>query len=212
MSTTSPAFWDGVARRYSDMKMRNPDEYEKTLALVRAYLEPDDRVLELGCGTGTTAITLAGNVGQYIASDYSSEMIAIADEKRSGSAIANLEFHVGKLGDGSLPEGSFDVVLGFNLLHLLPDRPQAFTEIAKTLKQGGFFISKTPCLGGIFRVLQPVVAALRIMGKAPEFHFVSPARLEQEIRQAGFEIVETGDYPKRPARRFIVAKKSASPF
>jgi hypothetical protein len=46
-----------------------------------------------------------------------------------------------------------------------------------------------------------------LRGKAPDFHFLSPGRLEQKIRQAGFEIVETGDYPKHPTRRFIVAGK-----
>ena len=207
MSNESAAFWDRVARRYANMSMRNPSEYEKTLDLIRAYLRPNDRVLELGCGTGTTAVKLAAAVARYIASDYSAEMIAIAAEKRSEARAANLEVAVGDVCDGTLPEGPFDVILGFNLLHLLPNRRLAFDEIARNLRQGGLFISKTPCLGGLYRVLQPVVALFRMMGKAPEFHFLSPGRLEREIMQAGFEIVETGDYPKRPPRRFVVARK-----
>ncbi len=207
MNTRSVAFWDRVARRYAKMSMRNPADYEKTLNRIRAYLGPDDRVLELGCGTGTTALTLSACVGTYIASDYSPEMIAIVNEKRSDAMIENLEVSVGQLCDGSLPEGPFDVILGFNLLHLLPNRRMAFEDVARNLRPGGLFISKTPCLGGLYRVLQPVVAIFRMMGKAPDFHFLSPARLEREIRQAGFEIVEAGDYPKRPPRRFIVARK-----
>lgn len=207
MTNRSAAFWDRVARRYAKMSMRNPADYEKTLDRIRAYLRPDDRVLELGCGTGTTALTLSAFVGTYIASDYSPEMIAIVNEKRSEAKVANLEVSVGEICDGSLPGGPFDVILGFNLLHLLPNRRLAFDDIAQNLRPGGLFISKTPCLGGLYRVLEPVVAVLRMMGKAPDFHFLSPACLEQEIRQAGFEIVETGDYPKRPPRRYIVARK-----
>lgn len=207
MTHHSAAFWDRMARRYANMSMRNPADYEKTLNLIRAYLGPDDRVLELGCGTGTTALRLAAAVGQYIASDYSAQMIAIADQKRSEAMVENLEVTVGQLCDGSLPKGPFDVILGFNLLHLLPDRRLAFEDIAQNLRPGGLFISKTPCLGGLYRVLEPVVAIFHMMGKVPDFHFLSPARLEKEIRQAGFEIVETGDYPKRPPRRFIVARK-----
>lgn len=207
MSNHPSAFWDRVARRYAEMSVRNPADYERTLNLIRVHLKPTDRVLELGCGTGTTALKLAGEVGTYVASDYSAEMIAIADEKRSKARIANLEVTVGQVCDGSLSEGPFDVILGFNLLHLLADRRLAFDDISRKLRPGGLFISKTPCLGGAYRVLQPVVAALRMAGKAPEFHFLSPARLEQEIAQAGFEIVETGDYPNRPPRRFILAMK-----
>ena len=207
MNDNPAAFWDGIARRYANMSMRNPAEYDMTLNLIRAHLGPDDRVLELGCGTGTTAVNLANAVGSYVASDYSSEMIAIAGEKQSAAMVKNLDLCVGQVCDGSLPEGPFDVILGFNLLHLLPDRRQAFEEIGQNLRRGGLFISKTPCLGGVYRVLQPVVAALRLMGKAPDFHFLTPTALEREIIQAGFEIVEAGDYPKRPPRRFIVARR-----
>ena len=79
-------------------------------------------MLELGCGTGTTAIKLSATVGTYIASDYSPEMITIVDEKESEAMVANLEVAVGQICKGSLPEGPFDAILGFNLLHSLPDR------------------------------------------------------------------------------------------
>ena len=35
------------------------------------------------------------------------------------------------------------------------------------------------------------------------------ARLEDAVTRAGFDIIETGDYPNRPASRFIVARKPA---
>lgn len=210
MNNAPSAFWDRVARRYANMQMRDPETYEKTLERVRAHLKPGDRVLELGCGTGATALRLRDAVGGYVASDYSAEMIAIAAERRAEVGVGNLELCVGQLGDGSLPDGPFDAILGFNLLHLLPDRRRAFEEVAEKLQPGGLFISKTPCLGGLFRVFQPLVSALRLMGKAPDFTFLAPARLERDITMAGFDIVESGDYPKRPPRRFIVARKSLS--
>lgn len=207
MNTDSSAFWDKIARRYASMTIRNPEAYEMTLDLVRARLRPDDRVLELGCGTGSTALCLADAVAHYVGNDYAAEMIAIADEKRAEAQVENLVFCTGQLGDGSLPEGPFDAILGFNVLHLLLDRQVAFANIAQHLKPGGLFISKTPCLGGVFRLLQPVVAVMRLMGKAPKLAFLSPARLERDIKAAGFEILETGSYPKRPPSRFIVARK-----
>ena len=207
MTNDSAAFWNKVARRYAGMTIRNPEAYEVTLDLVRARLRPEDHVLELGCGTGTTALRLADAVAHYVGNDYAPEMIAIAEEKRTDAQVENLVFCTGQLGDGSLPKGPFDVILGFNVLHLLPDRQSAFANIAQSLQPGGLLISKTPCLGGVYRLLQPLVAVMRLMGKAPKLSFLTPARLERDIKGAGFEILETGSYPKRPPSRFIVAQK-----
>jgi SAM-dependent methyltransferase len=201
------AFWDRVAQRYSKMEMRNPDAYETTLTLVKARLRPQDRALELGCGTGATALRLAPCVAAYVAIDYSSAMIAIAQEAQSNAAMENLTPVVAGLGDGSMPEGPYDAILAFNLLHLLPDRTAAFKEIFELTRPGGYLISKTPCLGGLFRVFQPVLRVLRLFGKAPDFNFITPATLERDIVRAGFEIIERGDYPAKPPRRFIVAQR-----
>jgi ubiquinone/menaquinone biosynthesis C-methylase UbiE len=201
------SFWDRVARRYAAMPMRNPDTYEATLERIRAHLKPTDRVLELGCGTGSTALRLAPLVAQYTAVDFSAEMIAIAREKQAEGEVANLDFVVVTVADGSFPDGPFDAILAFNVLHLLPDRDTAFADTFGRLRTGGLFISKTPCLGGVYRVLQPVVAILRLFGKAPRLAFLTPRSLEREITQAGFEIREHGNYPARPPSRFIVAAK-----
>ena len=111
------------------------------------------------------------------------------------------------LEDGVLPRGPDNVVTGFNLLHLLPDPAHGLRAIAKLVRPGGFFISKTPCLAGRYSLLKPVIGAMRLAGNAPKVHFLSPARLQQAVTQAGFEIIETGDFPKSPPSHFIVARR-----
>lgn len=207
-SKDTSAFWDSVAPRYARMALRNPAAYEQTLDLVKAHLQPDSRVLELGCGTGTTAMRLAPFVAQYDASDYSAEMITIAKEKKADEEVHNLALHVARCGDGSLPRGPFDMVLGFNILHLLPDRSAAFAEVFELLHPGGLFISKTPCLGGIYRLLAPVVTLLRLFGKAPQFTFLSANALERDITNAGFTIRARGAHPEGSVRHYIVAEKA----
>jgi SAM-dependent methyltransferase len=204
----SPAFWNHVARRYAGMAVRNPAAYEATLDRVCANLQPQDRILEFGCGTGATAQRLAPLVGHYTATDYSAKMIAIACEKQAEAEINNLDFHITGAGEGTTPEGAFDAVLAFNILHLLPDRRRTLDDTLRNLRPGGLFISKTSCLGGIYRILQPVVAALRLFGKAPSLNFLTPASLQRELTDYGFEIREYGDYPARLPSRFIVAIKT----
>lgn len=205
--TPQAAFWNRVARRYAGMPIRSPEAWETTLERTRAHLAPDAKVLELGCGTGSTALRLAPHAARYEATDDASEMIAIACERLDGADLPGLRFHVARPGDGTLPEGEFDAVLAFNLLHLLPDLPGALSETHGLLKTGGLLITKTPCLGGRYLALWPVIAALRLFGKAPPLRFVRPARLEAIIEQAGFAIEERGDYPARPPSRFVVARR-----
>ena len=189
------------------MDIRNPDAYEQTLDSIRAHMSEKDCVLELGCGTGTTAFRLAQNVRRYVASDYSSEMIDIALERQPPETRENLDFHVGQIGDENHPTGPFNMVLCFNFLHLLDDRKAMLAEIHKSLEPGGMFISKTPCVSGFFRLLGPVVLILHAFGKAPAFKFLSSKQLEAEIKTAGFENIETARHPEGSVRHVIVARK-----
>jgi SAM-dependent methyltransferase len=205
--TPQAAFWNGMARRYAASPMRSPENWEKTLDLTRARLSPGAEVLELGCGTGSTALRLAPHVARYVATDDAGAMIDIARQKLAAEPVGGLSFAAARPGDGSLPPGPFDAVTAFNLLHLLPDLPTALAETRGLLKPGGLLIAKTPCLGGRYLALWPVVAALRLFGKAPPLRFLRPARLEAIIEAAGFAIEERGDYPARPPSRFVVARR-----
>jgi SAM-dependent methyltransferase len=203
----SKAFWDRVARRYADMPIRDPEGYERTLDAIRTRLGPSDTVLEVGCGTGTTALHLAKNVQRYVATDSSAEMIVIASEKVAAAGLENVSAVRAAPCDASMPEGPFDVVIAMNVVHLLPQRQAALQDIAGRLRRGGLFISKTPCLSGGWRLIAPLILALRLIGKAPAFRFLSPAKLDQDIQNAGFELIESRTEPNRPPRHFVVARK-----
>ena len=53
-------FWDGAAENYAKSPIRDVEAYNYTLERTRTYLSPTDKVLEVGCGTGSTALLLAG--------------------------------------------------------------------------------------------------------------------------------------------------------
>ena len=201
-------FWDRIARRYAEQPVKDQTSYERTLERTRAHLDAGDRVLEVGCGTGSTALTLAGSVACLIASDISPEMIAIAGEKAQAAGVGNVDFVCSDIA-GHVGRGErYDAVLAFNLLHLLRDPEGEVTALGGLVRPGGLFISKTVCLAEAGWYLRPVVWVMRLIGKAPHVRFFRIAELEALIAGAGFEIVETGTYPASPPSRFVVATKS----
>jgi len=214
MSNTS-TFWDRIAEKYAKKPVRDPDAYARTLERVRSYLADSDSVPELGSGTGTTALLLADSVGHLTASDLSPNMIGIAAEKVKRQGTANVAFLSADLFDPALGEGPYDAVLAFNLLHLLPDTAEAVRHIHGLLKPGGYFISKTFCLPEarlplLYRAMRLALPVLQWLGKAPYVNFMRTGELQGIIAAAGFDIVETGDYPASPPNRFIVARKAST--
>lgn len=205
----SKKFWDGMADKYAKLPIKDIESYEYTLGRTRRYLEETFNVLEVGCGTGSTALELADNVKHIMAADISDEMIEIAKVKAQQNGTLNVSFAQCDLGHGLPGQRPFDVILAFNLLHLLPNAENVVADIASRLEKGGIFISKTPCLAGYVWKYLPFIKLLQLFGKAPFVRILSVKAVEKMIEDAGFDILEKGDFPYSPPCRYIVAVKTA---
>ena len=210
MSTASDTrFWDRTSRKYAAAAIADQAGYERTLDRTKALLEPGDRVLELGCGTGTTALRLAGAVQSYLATDISADMIAIAEEKQAAGAVPALVFRA-TTAEALGPEaGPFNAVLGFNYLHLVRDLPGTLSRIHALLAAEGLFISKTPCVGEMNPLIRLALPVMQAIGKAPYVSVFRAADLRHKIAAAGFDILADESHsPKDKARRpYIVARR-----
>lgn len=208
------AFWDKAAPKYAKSQIADQAAYEHTLGRTRTYLNVNDSVLELGCGTGSTALLLAPDVKHITAFDISTGMLNIAKEKAAQAGVDNLSFQVG----ADVPtQGQYDVVMGYSLFHLVPDMEKRFSQIYELLPKGGYFISKTVCLedlgagiGGRLKSLAIRIAipVMQRFGKAPYVRCFTAKELEYAVTAAGFAIIESGNHPKGPPpARYIVARK-----
>jgi SAM-dependent methyltransferase len=203
-------FWDRFARRYAAAKIGDPEGYETTIRRVRGLLSPDDTVLEIGCGTGTTALRLADCTRRLRATDGSSAMIAIAREKLAAQPLPQLRFEVADA--DAAPTGSepLDAVLAFNVLHLVPDLDRTLRALRPALKPGGLFVSKTPCLAEmnplVPRLLVPLLRVLRL---GPPVASFDAAQLRAAFERNGFEVeaVERHGTRRKDVRAFIVARR-----
>lgn len=201
-------FWNTRARGYAKSKIQDMAGYERTLERTRAHLSAGATVLELGCGTGTTAIKLAPSVGRLVATDISSEMIAIGGEKAAEAGVGNVEFRAAPSTAVLGPDGGYDAVLAFNLLHLVEDRAALYADVRRLLKPGGVFISKTPCIAEMSSPLLFVLPLMQAIGQAPYVARFTAAEFEREIEVAGFSIAvrERHGSGKKDGRIFLVAR------
>jgi ubiquinone/menaquinone biosynthesis C-methylase UbiE len=203
-------FWNLMARRYSRQPVGDMAAYEATLDHVRRHLSADDHVLEIGCGTGTTALKLADSARHITATDYSSTMIGIATEKAAHQGVQAVAFRQATVFDEAFEPASFDAVLAFNLLHLMRDQAAVLRRVRELLRPDGLFMSKTPCLAGKGAVLKGGLSFLGWTGLLPRVRFMSVDELDGIVAAAGFEIVDGGLYPASLPSRFVVARKPAA--
>ncbi|GGC48178.1 class I SAM-dependent methyltransferase [Chelatococcus reniformis] len=211
MSTAHDArFWDRTSRSYARSKITDAAGYERTLGRTRELLKPDDRVLELGCGTGTTAFRLADGVAHYLATDFSSRMIAIAQAKRAEAPIPALAFQTATADQLAAAAATFSAVLAFNYLHLVRDVPGTLRHIQALLAPGGFFITKTPCLADMNALLRlAVMPAMRALGRAPHVSVFGVDELRRLMADAAFDVLSTEHHAStdRDKRHYIVARR-----
>lgn len=211
--TDDVEFWNKLAPRYAKLPIGDPDGYAYTLGRTKTYLAEGDRVLEIGGGTGSTAIELAPNVAEYKTTDISQGMTEIAREKIALAGHRNLTAETARLEDIETPEVGYDAVLALNLIHLLPNLEDALAGISALTRPGGLFIQKTPMGfdGRVplkFRLMQGVIPIMQLFGRAPDtVVFPKPAHMEKALDAAGFEIIELHIDSGFPPRQYIVARK-----
>jgi len=204
----SDKFWDKTAEKYSKKAVPDEEKYRQKLSETQEFLSGDMHILELGCGTGTTAIYHSPHVRKIDAIDISENMIEIGREKAEAANVSNLTFSLGTLEEFNADSSSLDAVLGLNVIHLVPKRKELITEIARILKPGGIFVSSTGCLGNShFRFLKILIPILKPLGVMPEVFMFSEAELAAEIKNSGFSIERQWHYGPQNIKVFIVAKK-----
>jgi ubiquinone/menaquinone biosynthesis C-methylase UbiE len=122
----------------------NPESLQKWI-FSKIQLQENERVLELGCGTGqlwlenledipaTCSITL---------SDFSKEMVNKAKNNLQPLNLP-IDFEIIDAENIPYPNQVFDMAIGCHMLYHIPDIPKTLMSINRVLKPGGRFISTT---------------------------------------------------------------------
>lgn len=126
--------------RHLDKASANDQVRHSKLRLINEFLKPckGDRILDVGCGAGHDAKTLAGLIGRngrVVGIDCSSIMIREA-RRRTRLLCLPVEFRIGDAHHLDFPDNTFDgCLVASTFMHL--DRPQlALSEIVRVMKPG----------------------------------------------------------------------------
>jgi 2-polyprenyl-3-methyl-5-hydroxy-6-metoxy-1,4-benzoquinol methylase len=207
----SESMWNRLAKTYDTPGVSLGENDLKIIEHAKKYLNSGSIVMDYGCATGSIAIELAGIAEAVYGIDFSAKMIEIAERKAGESNLANVHFLKATIFDDKLEEGSFDLILGLSILHLIKDPTLVVTRINQLLKPGGIFISATPCLGiNTFRstLIRVPLLVLSKLGILPHINFFSVSGLAASIKNQNFDIIENECISDNPVTdAFIVARK-----
>lgn len=106
-------------------------------------LTPDDRLLDVGCGTGAASRAAAQIAGSVVGVDLSPQMIREAVD-RAGD-IENVRFEIGDAEHLAFAGGAFTAVLCSNSFHHYPDPVRAVGEMRRVLARGGRLVLGDAC-------------------------------------------------------------------
>jgi 2-polyprenyl-3-methyl-5-hydroxy-6-metoxy-1,4-benzoquinol methylase len=199
--------WDRFAKNFDKHARHFNEAHDKILESTKKYLNEKDIVLDYGCATGAFTIEIAGNVKKIYGIDISPKMIDSAKRKKTEQKIENINFKQSIIFDESLKKETFDVVLAFNIFHLLDDVQKALYRINELLKPGGLLISAVPCMGDKRSFLNIMILILAKILGIQYMRFFKISNLKDMITNGNFKIVEAEKITPDSTEYFIVSNK-----
>ncbi len=129
-------------------------------AIQRMDIQPDERVLEVGVGTGINLPLYPKNCS-VTGIDFSGSMLEIARERAARKDIQNVRLLQMDAADLKFADDSFDIVYAPYLISVVPDPVRVAQEMRRVCRAGGriiilnHFLSPNPLLSRIERLISP---------------------------------------------------------
>jgi ubiquinone/menaquinone biosynthesis C-methylase UbiE len=128
-------YFDDEAGRYETRRYWRHVLREQARTLAALELQPSDRLLDVGCGTGAAVRKAAATVSEAVGLDLSPRMIEQA--RRLAASLDNVEFELGDAEQLPFTDGAFTAVLCSTSIHHYPQPEKAVREMARVLAPGG---------------------------------------------------------------------------
>ena len=143
-------------------------------------LKTSDRILEIGCGTGSLVAELNRRGHNITGTDISSKAINYGLKK-----YENIDLQVQPAENLNFPDETFDVVLSFDLFEHIADVDKHVSEVYRVLRTGGYYLFQTPnkYCNAVFATLSN--KSLKWRRAHPSLH--SPRQLKRRLSKHNFD-------------------------
>jgi ubiquinone/menaquinone biosynthesis C-methylase UbiE len=141
------------------------------LVIEAARPQSGDRAIDLACGPGTVACTVAKRVSQVVGLDATEAMLGKARDLAGREGVENVEWRAGDVDQTPFSDGSFDVVTCRFAFHHLEKPALAFAEMVRLAAPGGRIVlcdvyasdqpEKAAALNAMDRIRDPSTAEHR---------------------------------------------------
>jgi SAM-dependent methyltransferase len=195
--------WDG---EQGDFWVEHAEQFDRGVAgyhealFQAAAIAPTDRVLDIGCGTGSTSLEAArrATAGAVVGVDLSRAMLECGRANAASLGLTNVRFEQSDVQIHAFEPESFDVAISRAGCMFFGDPRAAYTNIARALRPGGRIALLTwQTLGANewIATIRTIFAAGRELPSPPPdapgpFSMADPDRVRSLLVGAGFSDVE----------------------
>lgn len=140
----------------------------------RLGITTDMRVLDLGCGDGTTAIPAAQLGASVLGVDIASNLVAAGNQRAAAEGLINIRFQEGDAADlKELPDQTFDLVVTVFGAMFSSNPSQVAKEMVRVTRRGGRIVMGNWIPGDPTLVAQ-ILTIVNKYTPPPPAGFVSP--------------------------------------
>jgi cyclopropane fatty-acyl-phospholipid synthase-like methyltransferase len=188
--------FDDAAKWAREFDNPERDSWQKPEEVVEALrLNGDSSVADIGAGTGYFSVKIARRIpaGKVFAADVEPDMVRYLGQRSQAEGVANLKPVLAGTDAANLPE-PVDLILIVDTYHHIGHRKPYFVKLKSSLRPNGRLVIID------FKADSP-------NGPPPE-HRISPEKVTEEMREAGYVLAEARDF--LPRQYFLVFKADGS--
>ncbi|MDQ2949162.1 MAG: methyltransferase domain-containing protein [Acidobacteriota bacterium] len=158
---TSTPFWEAIYERRDLHSSIYQERKEVVLAMIGDLtLLRDSQVLEVGCGAGITAVSLAERY-RVEALDALPAMLDLTRQRADSAGFGHrLQTRLGDANDLPYDDGAFDLTLAIGVLPWVRNISRALGELVRVVRPGGFLVVSIDNSWALQRVLDPLLNPL----------------------------------------------------
>lgn len=128
---------------YDLAEVINGKVYREMVLLTGRLVPRGARVLDCAAGTGELSLAAAKKASSVLCTDNSDKMLSVAARKAERRGLENISFERRNIFHLDDKDGTYDVVIAGNVLHLLAEPKNAVKELCRVTKSGGRILLPT---------------------------------------------------------------------